>query len=130
MKMVKALFGAFVVGGAFGVAGDLLIALFIQGLGMPFSTGITLALLALGLIGSLLYVSGADPKITKFGGCGAILVFSGLATGTANAVAGIRESGAPLGKAVAGSVKSMLAFVAIVVVISTAIGLLAGWILA
>lgn len=123
MKLVKALLGAFIVGGAFGVAGQLLIMLFTEVLNMAFSTGIILVLVAMALIGSVLFISDIDPKIGKFGGCGYILTFSGFTSGTAGIITEILNSGAPLGKAIVGGLKPMLMFFVIAVVLSSTIGL-------
>lgn len=88
MDYAKALGGAFVAGGLFGILGQLLA---MAAWSVPALSGNeTIAVLfTMGVIGGILFATGAWDKIEKAGGMGANLAFSGLAAAAAGIVFGV-----------------------------------------
>jgi len=69
--------GAFIVGGAIGVVGQLLVTLY-TALGAPPALVPVLMLASISIISTILDIFGIYGKITFFGGVGAMLPFCGL----------------------------------------------------
>ncbi len=95
----KAVLMSFIVGGALGVLGALLVIaysftpLYLAGFSM------VCVLATLGLIGAILFVTGLYPKLEKIGGMGAMLPFTGLPCAIAGAVVGVGMQTGSKGKA-------------------------------
>lgn len=123
-KEFKSLYGAFIIGGCFGILMELLLMLF-RVLGLPYSGGIMASLITVGLVGSILYVFGLYQKLEKFGGCGSYLPFSGFAAGTAAMIIGMRCDGIPLKKAIFTTLKMMLIFIIICIAVCFFFGIIA-----
>lgn len=124
MDAVKKLAGAFIVGGIFGLMGQVIMVLIggILGPGYGPELVVPLVLGVMGIIGGVLFACGLYQKIEKVGGFGAIMPFCGLAAAVAGAICGIRGSGAPLGKAIVNGLKPFVIFLFIVVIVSALIG--------
>lgn len=99
MRIFKPILLSFVVGGIFSVIGQFFANLLVSALGAGHPLVDPLTLVALGLVGAVLYTSGIHQKIEKFSGYGAILPFNGLAAAVAGAFAGAK---AQTGSAAAG----------------------------
>lgn len=122
MKILKRLLPVFVIGGLFSVIGQFLANIFTSALGAgnPFIDPLTLV--ALGLIGAVLYIFGIHQEIEKVGGYGAILPFNGLAAAVAGAFSGAK---AQSGSAAAG-VKAAVSLVLYVLGIGSVLAAIAG----
>ncbi|MCL2883482.1 MAG: SpoVA/SpoVAEb family sporulation membrane protein [Coriobacteriia bacterium] len=99
---LKALGGAALIGGVFGILGEALLMVYAatplygQGLSTLFVLG------TLGVIGSCLFIAGIYPKFEKFGGMGAVLPFAGLCAAFAGMTFGV---GKATGSAAKGALK-------------------------
>lgn len=122
MNVAKKLLGAFIVGGCFGVIGQIVMVFVggIMGSGSNMIVPLTLAIM--GIIGVVLFAFGIYQKLLDIGGFGAIMPFCGLAAAVAGEICGIRGSGASLGKAVVGGLKPFVILIVIVTILSALIG--------
>ena len=104
MKIAKAVAGAFVVGGAFALIGELLNLMYtaLLGIGSPYV--MFAVLVTLGVLAFVLYSTGVQKKISKAGGFGAILPFNGFACGIADSFG----AGQGTGQRWAGALKTVL----------------------
>jgi len=101
----KDFLGAFIVGGAIGVVGQLFSMLYTY-LGVPPALTAILMLASISLISSILYVLGLYGKITFFGGIGAMMPFCGLPPSISMVFSQQLAEGKPLGRAVWASLKT------------------------
>jgi hypothetical protein len=124
MVVIKKLLGSFIVGGFFGLIGQLLLVLIGSALGPGFDPNMiaVLTLIVMGIIGALLFACSLYQKIDKIGGFGAIMPFCGLAAAVSGAVSGIRGSGETLGKSIVKGLKPFLILIAIVTLLSALVG--------
>lgn len=100
MKAAKAIAGAFVVGGAYGLIGQLLFAGYSALLGADSPFVMFGVLVTLGVLALVLYVSGLHQKIASVGGYGSVLPFNGFACGVADAYEAGRAEGHGLKSAI------------------------------
>lgn len=92
MKVLAASGRAFIAGGVVALIGQaILVALSLTPL---YSMGLSMivALLLMGVIGGLLYVSGISPKLEEWGGMGLMMSFIGLPPGIAAMFNGIAQA--------------------------------------
>ncbi|MDR1515880.1 MAG: SpoVA/SpoVAEb family sporulation membrane protein [Synergistaceae bacterium] len=89
--------GAFVVGGAIGMIGQVIMDIYIF-LEVPYA--VLFMIFTLACAGALLANIGMYQKIAAFGGMGADMPMCGLSAGIAFVIAGARAKGASPGKAV------------------------------
>ncbi len=105
MEKVKTWFGAFVVGGVYAVIGQIIIALLSAVLGPDFMFLGHLALLLVGIVGFLLYVTGIHQKLASFSGYGSNLPLNGFAAAIADVFGGTYEESGSFGAGVVSALK-------------------------
>lgn len=123
MAILKQLGITFVTGGIFGVIGQFIFTILLGLVGPTSPLLGTYLLWAMGLIGGIMFIFGAYQKLEKIAGFGAIMPFSGLVSAVAGAIAGPKQAGAPMGKAIK---NSMVMVVAYVIGIGTLLGIIVG----
>jgi hypothetical protein len=111
MNTFKPVLSAFVVGGLFSVLGQGLMVFFASALGGDSALVGPLTLVALGLIGGVLFIGGIYQKIEKIGAFGAILPFSGLAAAVAGIFAGTKAQTGSLRAAAKAAVVSLVLYI-------------------
>lgn len=126
MKIFKPILSAFVVGGLFSVLGQGLMVFFASTLGGGSPLIGPLTLVALGLIGGVLFVAGIYQKIERIGAFGAILPFSGLAAAVAGIFNGTQTQTGSWGMAAKAAVVSLVLYVVgIGTILSVLVGVIA-----
>lgn len=110
----------FLVGGIYGVIGQVLGTMLEPMVGAQFAAPCTL--LCLGVLAVLLYVPGVHQRIAAVSGFGSILPFNGFACGIADAF----QSGYANGGGVAGGMRSVGKLFFHVIIISSVVNMLAG----
>lgn len=109
---IRVILGAFVVGGAYAVVGQLLLNAYSAVLGPDSPILMAAVLVSLGVVALVLYVPGIHQKIEEKSGYGSMLPFNGFACG----IAGAYEDGAVESRGVV----TMLKLVSFVIGIGTA----------
>lgn len=122
MNILKPILSAFVIGGILSVVGQFFIVIFASILGMSSPLVGPLALVALGLVGGILFIAGIYQKLEKIGGYGAILPFSGLAAAVAGLFVGAK---AEKGSSYDG-LKASLSLIVYVIGIGTILSVIVG----
>lgn len=126
MDKVKRVLTAFVVGGLFAMLGQVFMLVFAAMLGGDSPLVGPLALIALGLLGGILFIFGIYQKIEKFASYGAILPFSGLAAAVAGVYEGAKEQTGSTGAALKTAVVSLVLYVVgIGTILSVIVGVVA-----
>lgn len=101
---MKKLLYAFVVGGAFGVVGQLFIFAWSAVLGAGNSLVNPLTMVTMGVLGLILFVSGAAPKLEKLTTMGVTIPISGMVIAIGGVTAGVKaETGSAGAGAKAGA---------------------------
>lgn len=127
MTAFKNLTGAFIIGGIFGVIGQALLSIYIGLLGPDSPLLLALLLVSMGLIGGILFIFGIYQKLEAIGGFGAMLPFSGLATGVSGTIVGAREAGASMGQAIKSGLMLVVFVADLGMVFSCIVGLIASF---
>lgn len=96
MEMLKKILGAFVVGGAYGLIGQVLLVEYSSLLGADSPYLMFCVLVSLGVLAFVLYVPGIHQKIASVSGFGSILPFNGFACGVADAYGSGQTAGQKL----------------------------------
>ena len=95
---LKGYLKALIIGGLMGVAGNLVMKLYLY-LGASDFIALLLTIYTFGLIGSILTAFGPYGKLCDFAGVGAMLPMSGLAAGVVGGILGHHAAGETRGKA-------------------------------
>jgi len=119
----KDFLGAFIVGGAIGVVGQLFSMLYTN-LGLPPALTAIFMLASISVISSILDILGLYGKITFFGGIGAMMPFCGLPPSISMVFSQQLDEGKPLGRAVWAALKAAAIIFAIGYVFCIALALI------
>ena len=128
MATLKKLACTFIVGGVLGVIGQALFTFYIGVLGLDSPLLGAFLLVSMGLIGGILFIFGFYQKLEETAGFGAILPFSGFATGISGAIVGARMSGASLGQSIKAGLMVVVVIIGTGTVLSIIVGLITSWV--
>lgn len=121
MDVAKRLAGSFVVGGAIGLATQVLFVIGQAVAGPSIEGSMIVGFLLLGVVTTVLFVTGAYEKIERAGYFGATLPFSGLVSGVAHLYLGGKAEGG-----VGGGVKAGLGLLVGVLGLGSAVAMVVG----
>ncbi len=98
MKNFRTLVLSFVVGGIYAAIGQLFLMLYTMLLGPESPWVGPLALVTLGVLAFVMYVTGLHQKIAPLSGLGSVMIFNGLAAGVAATFEGAADEADSNGK--------------------------------
>lgn len=127
MGTFKKLAGAFIVGGIFGLIGQILFTIYVGLLGPDSPLLMVFLLVSMGMLGGILFALGLYQKLEAIGGFGAMLPFSGFATGICGAIVGTRMAGASMGQAIKAGLMVVVYVVGLGMAFSIIVGLIASF---
>ncbi|MCL2883483.1 MAG: hypothetical protein FWF30_03330, partial [Coriobacteriia bacterium] len=115
---LKALGGAALIGGLFGLLGEALLMVYASTPLYGHGLAIVFVLGTLGVIGTGLFIGGIYPKLEKFGGMGAVMPFAGICAAFAYMTLSV---GKATGSAIKGAFKVFIELFLGVVILSMVI---------
>ena len=122
MESLKRIGKAFIVGGAAGLVGQILMTL--AGSFVPADLVTPVAMLIFGILSIFVIRSGLYLKIAQFGGDGASIPLCGLMFGASMAAKAAKAQGASSGKAWAAGFSAIIKVLSVGFIISLVLGLI------
>ena len=127
MDVAKRLAGSFVVGGAIGLVTQILFVIGQMVAGSNIQLAMVVGFVLLGIVTTVLFMTGVYEKIEKVGYFGAVLPFSGLVSGVAHLYLGGKAEGGVGGGLKAG-LKLLVGILGLGTVVVLAVGVVYGFI--
>ena len=127
MDVAKRLAGSFVVGGAIGLVTQVLFVIGQMVAGPNIQLAMVVGFVLLGIVTTVLFMTGVYEKIEKVGYFGATLPFSGLVSGVAHLYLGGKAEGGVAGGLKAG-LKLLIGILGLGTVVALVVGVVYGFI--
>ena len=125
MDVAKRLTGSFIVGGAIGLVTQVLFVIGQMVAGPNIQLAMVVGFVLLGIVTTVLFMTGVYEKIEKVGYFGATLPFSGLVAGVAHLYLGGKAEGGVAGGLKAG-LKLLVGILGLGTVVSIVVGVVYG----